>query len=50
MRAVERHADKAVVLERLEQVADVCGSMCVGTAGDFVMELFGRLGEKFTVV
>ena len=49
MRAVERHADKAVVFERLEQVADVCGAVRVGTAGDFVMELLRCLGEKLAV-
>jgi len=38
VRAVERHADKAAVLERLEQVPDVGGSMRVRSAGDFVVE------------
>ena len=49
MRAVERHADKAVFFERFKQVADVCGSMRVGAASDLVMEAGGRLGEKFPV-
>ena len=49
VRAVERHADKAVILERLEQVADVCGAVRVRTAGDFVMELFRCMGEKLAV-
>ena len=50
MRSVERHADKAVVFERFEQVPHVCRSVRVGTAGHFVVEERCRLGEKFPVV
>ncbi len=49
MGAVESHADKTAFLERLEQVADVCRSVRVGTAGHLVMEKCCRLGEKFPV-
>ena len=49
VRAVERHADKAIFAEALEQMPYVGCSVRVGAAGDFVMEACGGLGEKFPI-
>ncbi len=47
--AVERHADKAVVAERLEEMPHVGCSVRVGSACDYIVEPLGRLCEKFPV-
>ena len=49
VRAVERHADKTVLAERFEQMPYICGSVRVGAASDFVVELLGGLCEKFAI-
>ena len=49
MRPIECHADKSAVLERLEQVPDVCSSVRVRSAGHFVVEARCSPGKDFSV-
>ena len=49
MWTVKRHADEAVFAEAFEQVADVCRSVRVRTASDFIVETSSCLREKFPV-